>query len=172
MKALVFLKEPARKLIRLDQKDTPFCVYYSFASCLAWNTWDEMTEKKIIEMWMRLKPWKPSIKIPLIARELSRFYTMHVIDDFEPLLKRWWGIQVYLRPTPEFWLDVSDWKLDWNQEAWDWYDHSVWIHEVDWKLLVENTWKNLPTFDITGRLDELREKWIIAGKWYIFTKND
>lgn len=162
---------PKKVLQRYSQNDTNYCIFFTFAWCLAWNTGDIMSESAILRMWDRIKPWKPSVKLPAIHKEVEKYYDMHSIrEDWSPYLKRWWGIQIYLRPTRQFWMDVSDGKLDTEKLPWDGLDHSLWIHEVDGKIIAENTWNNLPYFDITGKVQSLRDTGLIAWPWFIFTK--
>ena len=169
--ALLFQESPAQVLKHFDQGDSSNCIFYSFASCLAWNTGDIMSESWILRMSDTIKPWKPAIKIPLIAKEVAKYYEMYeATGDWTPFLKMWWGILVYLRPTREFWIDVYDGKLDEKQTPGDGMDHEGWIHEVDWKVTFENSWKNLPSFDITGKVKEMRENWLMPWSWYIFIK--
>lgn len=162
---------PARVLQRYNQGDTKNCIFYAFAWCLAWNTGDIMSESAILRMADRIKPWKPSVKLPAIHKEVEKYYDMHSIrEDWSPYLKRWWGILVYIRGGKDFWMDVSDGKLEGNPKPSDWFDHSLWIHEVDGKIIAENTWASLQSFDITWKLNDLREKSVIVGMGYIFTK--
>lgn len=162
---------PARVLQRYNQGDTKNCIFYAWAWALAWNAGDIMSESAILKMADRIKPWKPSVKIPAIYKEVSKYYDMHSIrEDWSPYLKRWWGILVYIRGGRDFWMDVSDGKLDGDTLPSDWFDHQLWIHEIDGKIIAENTWASLQSFDITWKLNNLREEGVIVGMGYIFTK--
>lgn len=164
-------QQPVRRLCQTDQKDSKYCIYFALKGMLAWNTWDIMPDEKVIELGNKLKPWKLHARMPQIIKLLSPFYDCYTIrEDWSEVLERGWGIQVYIRPTREFWIDALDWDLDNYQLPWDWLDHSVWIHKTDWKILMENSWASIPTIDITGKLDQLRKKNVIPGWGYIFTR--
>lgn len=164
-------KVPSKVLWHTNQRDTPYCIYFALKWMLAWNTWDILPDEKVIELGNKYKPWKLHARMPELIKLLSPFYNCYTIrEDWTTILKKWWGIQVYARPTKQFWIDVSDGKLDVETLPWDWLDHSFWIHEVDGKILVENSWENLQTFDITGKLETLRTTGLIPWAGYCFTK--
>ena len=164
-------KRPVRIVHHYDQKSTPYCIYFALAGCLAWNTWVTLTDEQVIKLWDQLKPWKLHARMPQIIKLFSSQFNCYKIeDDWSEILEKGWGIQVYLRPTKEFWLDALDWDLDNYQLPWDGLDHSVWIHK-DWdKILMENSWAWIPTIDVTGKLDQLRKESVIPWAGYILTQ--
>lgn len=164
-------KEPSKVLYPLDQKNTNYCVYFAFAWMLAWNTGEKIPENKIIELAEKLKPWKPHVRIGQLKNLLWKLYNFYTIpEDWTAILEKWWAIQVYLRPTKEFWMDVLDGKLDKETMPGDWLDHSIWLHKVDWKIIARNTWLSIPSFEIKD-LDTLRKNWLIAWSGYVVTKH-
>lgn len=170
LEPILYTQKPANILQRYDQKSTPNCLFYAFAGCLAWNTWDIMTEEAVNKLADRIKPWQPVQKMPLIADYVKAYYTMHAIrTDWTPILKKWWWILVHLKAEKDFWIDVSDGKLDEKAFVEDGGNHEGWIHQVDGKIIFENSWKNLPSFEITGKINELRNNWVMPWMWYIFT---
>lgn len=51
--------------------------------------------------------------MPELIKLFSPFYNCYTIrDDWTTILKKGWGIQVYVRPTKQFWIDVSDGTLN------------------------------------------------------------
>lgn len=164
-------KRPVRILQHYNQRETPYCIYYALAWCLAWNTWVTLTDEQVIKLGDQLKPWKLHARMPQIIKMFSPQFNCYTIrDDWSEVLNKGWWIQVYLRPTREFWLDALDGDIDNYQLPWDWLDHSVWIHKFEDKILMENSWAWIPTIDVTGKLDQLRKENVIPGAGYCFTQ--
>jgi len=164
-------KRPIRIVHHYDQKNTPYCIYFALAGCLSWNTWVTLTDEQVIKLGDTLKPWKLHARMPQIIKMFSSQFNCYTIrDDWSEILDKGWAIQVYLRPSKEFWLDALDWDIDNYQLPWDWLDHSVWIHKFEDKILMENSWAWIPTIDITGKLDGLRKENVIPGAGYIMTQ--
>lgn len=166
-------QRPIKIVHHYDQKDTPYCIYFALAGMLGYNTGDVMPDEKIVELGKKLKPWKLHARMPQIIKLLSPFYDCYTIrDDWSEVLERGWAIQIYIRPTKEFWIDALDGDIDNYQLPWDGLDHSVYIHKTDWKILIENSWANIPTIDITGKLEQLRKDNVIPWAGYVFTRKN
>ena len=163
-------KRPVRLLHHYDQKTTPYCIYFALAGMVSWNTWVTLTEEQITKLGETLKPWKLHARMPQIIKMFSSQFNCYTIrDDWSEILNKGWGIQIYIRPTREFWIDALDGDIDTYQLPWDWLDHSVWVHKDGDRILMENSWLSIPTIDITGKLDQLRKENVIPWAWYIMT---
>lgn len=163
-------QKPIRIVHHYNQWNTKYCIYFSLWGMLSYNTWVNLTDEQIIKLGDTLKPWKLHARMPQIIKTFSSQFNCYTVrDDWSEILERGWGIQVYIRPTREFWIDALDWDIDNYQLPWDWLDHSVWIHKTDGRILIENSWAWIPTIDITGKLDQLRKENVIPWAWYIFT---
>lgn len=162
-------KKPRHIFYPLSQGNTKYCIYFAFASCLAWNTGIKMKEDKIVFLWDLLKAGKVHIKVPELALQLKRFYDCYKIDSFFPALDKWWGVIVYIKPTKEWWIDATDGTIDTESTQGDWLDHCVWIRKHEGRIQMINSWKNLPIIDITDKIGDMIQNWLIVWDGYVFT---
>lgn len=163
-------QKPIRIVHTYNQWNTKYCIYFALWGMVAYNTGVTLTDEQITKLGETLKPWKLHARMPQIIKMFSSQFNCYTIrDDWSEILNKGWGIQVYIRPTREFWLDALDGDIDNYQLPWDWLDHSVWVHKDGDKILMENSWASIPTIDITGKLDQLRKENVIPWAGYIFT---
>lgn len=173
-KLLSSWKSPARVFQPYNQRDTNWCIFFAFAGALAWNTGVVLTDEQVWKLAEIIKPGKLDTKMALIASQLQSAYTMYRIPqkDWRRVMQAWWAIQMSLFPPDSFFLDaIKDGSIDERHMIDFDQNHSVYGHESDKKIVLENSWTRddiqKQTWDITDDLENLQED-MIRWDWYVF----
>lgn len=165
MKPIIYTQpNPFKKVIYYEQKDNNLCTWFSACGCLTYNTWIEIPQDKILELWADHTISSMSQTAQKIADYTKTTVHEVNISDWLKYGKEWW-IQVSLSADPHFYLDGQDGKIDElpKQKLGAW--HAMWLYANDRIIVVNSWWKR--EIDITDFIESMLESGTMKQKGII-----